>query len=448
MLVPGVPGCCRRSAWRSPTSAQRRVRAVPRTRSTSSTPALEDVVRRARARRRRRRLRPARASPRRRPPLPRPVLRADRAGPPRPAPRRRLRTTPHERRYGHRIDDEPVELVNAARWWRRSRPSAVAAEPRRAAPASRAAPSAAASATQVDAAVHDRTAMGRGSTAPRPGDRRARRRRPAWCGPAGPARVDDVGTLVLEAGMSARPDHSRRCSKRARRDRRGDGRRARPRAYSSNIKERRDCSAALFDAAGRMVAQAEHIPVHLGAMPESVAAVIARDPRPGDVVGAERPLHRGHPPARRHARQPRRRRWPGRRVRGDARPPLRRRRHVARLDAGRLAGAVQEGSGHPTGAPHRRRAGPDLPANSRTPRLRRGDFRAQAAANRDCNGSSTSPNGGGWTRCSPASTTCSGTPSDVPARPCVRCPTAPTERGHRARRRRRHRRRRADRGRR
>ena len=44
-------------------------------------------------------------------------------------------------------------------------------------------------------------------------------------------------------------------------------------AYSSNIKERRDCSAALFDAHGRMVAQAEHIPVHLGAMPEAVAAV-------------------------------------------------------------------------------------------------------------------------------------------------------------------------------
>jgi N-methylhydantoinase B len=54
-------------------------------------------------------------------------------------------------------------------------------------------------------------------------------------------------------------------------------------AYSSNIKERRDCSAALFDADGLMVAQAEHIPVHLGAMPEAVAAVIARDPHPGDV---------------------------------------------------------------------------------------------------------------------------------------------------------------------
>jgi N-methylhydantoinase B len=54
-------------------------------------------------------------------------------------------------------------------------------------------------------------------------------------------------------------------------------------AFSSNIKERRDCSAALFDPRGRLVAQAEHIPVHLGAMPESVAAVMARDPRPGDV---------------------------------------------------------------------------------------------------------------------------------------------------------------------
>jgi N-methylhydantoinase B len=54
-------------------------------------------------------------------------------------------------------------------------------------------------------------------------------------------------------------------------------------AYSSNIKERRDCSAALFDARGRMVAQAEHIPVHLGAMPEAVAAVIEHGPEPGDV---------------------------------------------------------------------------------------------------------------------------------------------------------------------
>jgi N-methylhydantoinase B len=50
-------------------------------------------------------------------------------------------------------------------------------------------------------------------------------------------------------------------------------------AFSSNIKERRDCSTALFDDAGRMVVQAEHIPVHLGAMPDAVTAVMQL---PGD----------------------------------------------------------------------------------------------------------------------------------------------------------------------
>jgi N-methylhydantoinase B len=54
-------------------------------------------------------------------------------------------------------------------------------------------------------------------------------------------------------------------------------------AFSANIKERRDCSTALFDARGRMISQAEHIPVHLGAMPDAVAAVMKHDPRPGEV---------------------------------------------------------------------------------------------------------------------------------------------------------------------
>ncbi|MEM7392812.1 MAG: hydantoinase B/oxoprolinase family protein, partial [Verrucomicrobiota bacterium] len=44
-------------------------------------------------------------------------------------------------------------------------------------------------------------------------------------------------------------------------------------AYSPNIKERRDFSCALYDGDGRMIAQAAHIPVHLGAMPLSVEAV-------------------------------------------------------------------------------------------------------------------------------------------------------------------------------
>jgi N-methylhydantoinase B len=52
-------------------------------------------------------------------------------------------------------------------------------------------------------------------------------------------------------------------------------------AHSANIKERRDCSTALFDPAGEMVMQAEHIPVHLGAMPAAVAAVKDRDHAPG-----------------------------------------------------------------------------------------------------------------------------------------------------------------------
>src|SRR3989442_7019148 len=45
-------------------------------------------------------------------------------------------------------------------------------------------------------------------------------------------------------------------------------------SFSPNIKERRDFSCALFDASGQLVAQAEHIPVHLGAMPYSVQAVL------------------------------------------------------------------------------------------------------------------------------------------------------------------------------
>jgi N-methylhydantoinase B len=53
-------------------------------------------------------------------------------------------------------------------------------------------------------------------------------------------------------------------------------------AHSANIKERRDASTALFDAEGQMVMQAEHIPVHLGAMPSAVAAVLGEDQRPGE----------------------------------------------------------------------------------------------------------------------------------------------------------------------
>jgi N-methylhydantoinase B len=157
-------------------------------------------------------------------------------------------------------------------------------------------------------------------------------------------------------------------------------------AYSSNIKERRDCSAALFDARGRMIAQAEHIPVHLGAMPESVAAVMDRGARPGDVFALNDPYTGGtHLPditlvspvavadrlvgyavTRAHhsdiggmapGSMPSDSRdlW----QEGLVIPPVRLVRD-GRLDEDLLALVL---------------------ANSRTPRLRRGDFRAQIAAN-------------------------------------------------------------------
>jgi N-methylhydantoinase B len=52
-------------------------------------------------------------------------------------------------------------------------------------------------------------------------------------------------------------------------------------AYSANIKERHDCSTALFDTSGELVMQAEHIPVHLGSMPDAVAAILSLEQRPG-----------------------------------------------------------------------------------------------------------------------------------------------------------------------
>jgi N-methylhydantoinase B len=64
-------------------------------------------------------------------------------------------------------------------------------------------------------------------------------------------------------------------------------------AFSANIKERRDCSTALFDERGRMIAQAEHIPVHLGALPDAVAAVRAYEPGSDDVFALNDPYAGG-----------------------------------------------------------------------------------------------------------------------------------------------------------
>ena len=66
-------------------------------------------------------------------------------------------------------------------------------------------------------------------------------------------------------------------------------------AYSVNIKERLDFSCALFSAAGELIANAPHMPVHLGSMSESIKTVIARNPqmRHGDVYVLNDPYHGG-----------------------------------------------------------------------------------------------------------------------------------------------------------
>jgi N-methylhydantoinase B len=79
--------------------------------------------------------------------------------------------------------------------------------------------------------------------------------------------LDPVGLQVLIGGLRAACDEMGATLIRS--------------AYSANIKERHDCSTALFDARGELVMQAEHIPVHLGSMPDAVAAVLEEEHRPG-----------------------------------------------------------------------------------------------------------------------------------------------------------------------
>ena len=65
-------------------------------------------------------------------------------------------------------------------------------------------------------------------------------------------------------------------------------------AFSPNIKERRDYSCAVFDAAGRVIAQGDHMPVHLGSMPMAVAAALNEiDLVVGDVVALNDPFAGG-----------------------------------------------------------------------------------------------------------------------------------------------------------
>src|SRR3712207_5212918 len=65
-------------------------------------------------------------------------------------------------------------------------------------------------------------------------------------------------------------------------------------AHSPNIKERRDYSCAVFDSAGRVIAQGDHMPVHLGSMPMAVSAALAETAlAPGDIVALNDPFAGG-----------------------------------------------------------------------------------------------------------------------------------------------------------
>ena len=68
-------------------------------------------------------------------------------------------------------------------------------------------------------------------------------------------------------------------------------------AYSTNIKERKDCSCALFDAAGNTIAQAEHIPMHLGSMLGLIGEIKRHfkleEIKPGDMFIANDPYNGG-----------------------------------------------------------------------------------------------------------------------------------------------------------
>src|SRR6201997_3900321 len=67
-------------------------------------------------------------------------------------------------------------------------------------------------------------------------------------------------------------------------------------SFSPNIKERRDYSCAVFDSQAQVIAMGDHMPVHLGSMPMSVAAAIQHSPlESGDIVMLNDPFHGGTP---------------------------------------------------------------------------------------------------------------------------------------------------------
>ena len=153
-------------------------------------------------------------------------------------------------------------------------------------------------------------------------------------------------------------------------------------AHSPNIKERRDCSTALFDAAGELVMQAEHIPVHLGSMPDAVAAVLDREQRPDQAWILNDPYAGGTHLPDVTLISPLFDAGRADRLCGQPCPPRRHRRADAGRDAGGLHPARGRGRRDSADArrPTRRCASSPSGCGTRAERL--ADLRAQRAANR------------------------------------------------------------------
>ena len=212
---------------------------------------------------------------------------------PEPSELAELFATEHERRYGYRDPEAEVELVTIRVAVIGRAPSRSRGPPR--------APSSSAKADQRGSPANGLDAdvlrgeppagdAGRGpcmfelpeSTLVLP---------PKWS-----AKVDEAGTIVAERGSerhAARPGLAPGTVGALRAVCDEMGAVLIRSAYSPNINERRDCSTAIFDAGGELVMQAEHIPVHLGSMPEAVAAVLGARAAPGRCVDPQRPLRGG-----------------------------------------------------------------------------------------------------------------------------------------------------------
>ena len=199
-------------------------------------------------------------------------------------------------------------------------------------------------------------------------------------------------------------------------------------AYSVNIKERLDFSCALFDAEGKLIANAPHMPVHLGSMGESIETVIRRNAgshAAGRRLRAERPVPRRHAPAGRHGDHAGVRRGGiGQHILfyvGLPRPPRRHRRHHARLDAavlhphrggGRADRQLQAGRAAACCARRRCGAARSGQYPSRNPEQNMADLRAQIAANEKgvAGAAQDGRRSSAWTWCRPTCAMCRTTP--------------------------------------